>query len=255
MKNHQRQGFFVSSHFIYKHSVKEVNSNTMGGERVDRVYSDCLDDVCQVTCSLCGNRSTRPQFNTHWQAQHRESNEKNSSFVYSKLVYHKCKLCCEDILHDVVQIQEHITRRHKLETSLIVYKEQFLTGDFPGAKRKLESQQGNKNVNSNAVKKHKLNEVRKIGKSEVKQYVNEEDKKYEGEWESLDLEETDYETSDVHKMCLARCTLCQKITLLHHIQVIRMQTSSRKKKFLSEVYIFSNPVNEKKSWSSMIKNI
>ena len=227
----------------------------MGGERVDRVYSDCLDDVCQVTCSLCGNRSTRPQFNTHWQAQHRESNEKNSSFVYSKLVYHKCKLCCEDILHDVVQIQEHITRRHKLETSLIVYKEQFLTGDFPGAKRKLESQQGNKNVNSNAVKKHKLNEVRKIGKSEVKQYVNEEDKKYEGEWESLDLEETDYETSDVHKMCLARCTLCQKITLLHHIQVIRMQTSSRKKKFLSEVYIFSNPVNEKKSWSSMIKNI
>ena len=197
----------------------------------ERVYSDCLDDVCQVICSLCGNRSTRPRFNIHWQSEHRESKEKNA-YTYSKLVYHKCKLCSEDILNDVIQLQDHITKRHKMETNLLAYKEQFLTGDFPGVKRKLEYHPGNiKIANATIVKKPKLTtevkkivntEVKKIVNTEVKKYVNEEDKKYEGEWESLDLEETDFETSDVHKMCLARCVMCQKITLLHHIQVIEV---------------------------------
>ncbi len=207
--------------------------NTMGGD--ERVYSDCLDDVCQVICSLCGNRSTRPRFNVHWQSEHRESKEKNA-FTYSKLVYHKCKLCSEDILNDVIQLQDHITKRHNKETNLLAYKEQFLTGDFPGVKRKLENHSGNKMIanativkrtanttTTTIVKKPKLTtEVKKIVNKEVKkyQYVNEEDKKYEGEWESLDLDETDFETSDVHKMCLARCVKCQKITLLHHMQVI-----------------------------------
>lgn len=178
----------------------------VNSSRVERVYSDNLKDVCQVTCSICSFRSTRQGFYAHWQNTHREAAKGNeNSFVYSKLVYHKCKLCVDHhMLHDVSMISEHLKRKHPGIT-LDDYKTNYL--DVKPLKRDI------KEVIEIDVSEADTKKV----KVEVK-----EEKVNNEEWESIDFEEDSdlpYETNDVHKMCLARCNMCNNIHLLHHIQV------------------------------------
>eukprot|EP00088_Acartia_fossae_P047738 TRINITY_DN5183_c0_g1_i2.p1 TRINITY_DN5183_c0_g1~~TRINITY_DN5183_c0_g1_i2.p1 ORF type:complete len:476 (+),score=93.54 TRINITY_DN5183_c0_g1_i2:910-2337(+) len=189
-----------------------------------RQFSDSLNDVCLVSCSICRKISSRPQFYTHLAKFHGELESIPSNpFKYAKLTYHECKICAKHILLDTMAISDHVRKEHSMAWK--DYKVSFIK-DIPEKKRTVESAvvDGGTWHDIGKIKRLKPNnEPAAVAVIEIP-----DDDDVGGEcipWEesiakkSEDSEEERYVTDNVHEMSLAQCVLCSKITLLHHIQV------------------------------------
>ena len=105
-------------------TVLKTRTRTKNFKREDiqgpRVYSDDLSDCCKHRCEICQKEYGTTAMRCHTKLTHglsislyqaKYGNIKNNM---TSVVWHKCKLCPEEILLDSDEIHRHATSRHQI---------------------------------------------------------------------------------------------------------------------------------------------
>ena len=121
-------------------NVKLDELEIQTSQAMGKVFSNDMTDACRTVCKICERQVTLNFMRTHAKNKHkmtiREYKNKfgNHRKQIVNVVYHKCALCCAEIILDADSIDKHVRRHH--QTSLKDYNSRYITSSKAGAKRK-----------------------------------------------------------------------------------------------------------------------
>ena len=149
---------------IVKNLVKNIKLDEIVAEAAEsksKKFSSDMTDACKTICQVCKMPVTLNYMRNHTKNFHGISiNDYKNKFGNHRdqiveEVYHKCGICCEEMLLDADNIHLHV-KRHKI--SLKDYNAKYITGSKTSPKRKLLKNK-NKSLKNDNVLENLKNEA------------------------------------------------------------------------------------------------
>jgi len=167
------------------------------GPAADLLYSDDPEEMCRVVCSICNLEMFRHKFNFH-KRSHKEAEGKEGSYQWSKKTHTKCKLCQRTILFCDNSIRSHIRSTHHDVITLPEYKNKYI------------------NVQRETIILSPPSPPRSL--QLLKEEYSSPSEDEEEDYDVLAGSEDEFQTNDVHKMCLCRCLFCLQVFTMNQIR-------------------------------------
>ena len=123
---------FVKLSMRQKKNESKENKENHKEEKDDNTYSNDMKDACKVLCKICDKEVVMSSMSKHTRgvhflllAEYKDIYGDHKETMLKK-IYHKCGLCKEILLLDVLDISVHL-KRSKHGISLKEYNARFMT--------------------------------------------------------------------------------------------------------------------------------
>jgi len=104
---------------INSNSIVEISPEQLAREELNKTVTDDTDEMCLIQCKIC--RKNRREIRGHVRTAHKLTypdyqQQFGKKQNYTRLTYHRCKLCQVLLVYEFWNFKNHLRREHDMDT-------------------------------------------------------------------------------------------------------------------------------------------